>query len=342
LDIYAPLLSKLRISSKNQVFMRLTWRIYGAISFAPPFPGNGQFFKKCGFPLHPALPDTNINYVERVIALGERIRCPVVDGLFYPEDEAGVLAYMRGIGLKRGKGGHSGVIIAPHGAWGVSGGLAGAAFDSAAGRTGAKAPARVVIAGPVHDKRTEGLFLSNSHVFTTPLGDVPVDLDSVGRLESCSPFFEVNDIPHLQEHSIEVLLPFVKYCFPRTSIVPILMGKPKEQYIRALAGALGEILTPVMENTLPVISFNMAVHQGEEEALNMAGECVKLVTEGKYTELTRALQSGQIVSCGGDLVAALLQSGLVDRMNPKLASPSLQSAPGEKGRTIYYGACSFD
>jgi hypothetical protein len=42
------------------------------------------------------------------------------------------------------------------------------------------------------------------------------------------------------------------------------------------------------------------------------------------------------------LVAALLQSGLVDTMNSKLASPSLQSASGEKGRTVYYGAFSFD
>jgi AmmeMemoRadiSam system protein B len=292
--------------------------------------------------LRTAPANININYVDSVIALGERIRSPVVDGMFYPEDSAGVLAYMRDIGLKRGKGGQARAIIAPHGAWEISGNMAGAAFTAAGGRTGKKSPSRVVIMGPVHDKQTEGLFLSNSHAFATPLGDIPVDLETVEKFESYSSCFEVDDIPHLREHSIEVLLPFVKYCFPRASIVPILMGKHKEQHIRALAGALGEILTPDMETTLPVISFNMAAHQGEEEALNMAWECQKLVTEGKYTELTRALQSGRIVSCGGALVAALLQSGLVDRMNPKLASPSLQSAPGEKGRTIYYGAFSFD
>jgi AmmeMemoRadiSam system protein B len=195
--------------------------------------------------------------------------------------------------------------------------------------------------GPIHDKRTEGLFLSNSHSFATPLGDIPVDLETVEKFTSYS-CFEVDDIPHLREHSIEVLLPFVKYCFPGTSIVPILMGKPKEQYVRTLAGALGDILGPVMENTLLVISFNMVVQQGEEEALDMAWECMRLLSEGKYTELTAALQSGRIVSCGGALLAALLQSGLADTMDTRLASPSLQSASGEKGRTVYYGAFSFE
>jgi AmmeMemoRadiSam system protein B len=277
-----------------------------------------------------------------MIALGERIRSPVVDGMFYPEDAAGVLAYMRKIGLKRGKGGQARAIIAPHGAWEISGGLAGAAFASAGGRTGKNSPSRVAIMGPIHDKRSEGLFLSNSHSFGTPLGDIPVDMENVDALESFSPLLEIDDIPHLREHSIEVLLPFVKYCFPRASIVPILMGKPHTLLVNTLALALREVLTPVMENTLLVVSFNMAVHQGEEEALNMAWECLKLLSEGKHAELCKALQSGRIASCGGALVTALLQSGLVDTMYPNPASSSLQSARGEKGRTVYYAAFSFN
>jgi len=196
--------------------------------------------------------------------------------------------------------------------------------------------------GPIHDKRVKGLYLSNSHSFVTPLGKIPVDLETVEKIESYSPCFEVNDIPHLREHSIEVLLPFVKYCFPRASIVPILMGKSGEPHISALSGALRDILTPIMEDTLLVISLNLVVHQGEEEALDMAWEYLKLLSDGKSEELIKALQNGRIVSCGGALVTALLQSGLVNAMNSKLAFPSLQSAFGEKGRTIYYGAFSFD
>jgi len=283
-----------------------------------------------------------INYVKEMITLGRRVRSPVVDGLFYPEDAAGVLAFMRKIGLKRGKGGRARAIVAPHGAWEISGDLAGAAFSSAGGRTGKDFPSRVVVMGPIHDKQAEGLFLTNSHSFSTPLGDIPVDLEIIDALESFSPLFEIDDIPHLKEHSLEVLLPFIKYCFPETSIVPILMGKPNKAVVNALASALKEVLALVMENTLLVISFNISVHHGKEEAMDMAWECFKLLGDRNCDELCKMLQSGRIVSCGGGLVTALLQSGLVDTMNPKLVSSSLQSAQGEDGRTVYYGAFSFN
>jgi len=249
---------------------------------------------------------------------------------------------MKNTGLKRGKGGLARAIIAPHGAWEISGSLATAAFASAGGRTGKKSPSRIVIMGPIHDNSEEGIFLTNSHVYQTPLGDIPVDQEASEWLESYSPLIKVNDIPHLYEHSIEVLLPFVKYCFPQTPVVPILMGGQKKQHIRVLANALRAIFEPEMENILLVVSFNLGVHSKELTALKMAQECQRLFREGNYDELRAAFQEGRITGCGGALVAALLQSGLVDTACPDLASDFLLSAKGEKDKTVYYGAFSFE
>jgi AmmeMemoRadiSam system protein B len=270
--------------------------------------------------------------VKEMIALETRVRPPIVEGLFYPEDSAGVLAYMQSIGLKRGKGGLARAIIAPHGAWEISGSVAGAAFASAGGRTGRKSPSRVVIMGPTHESGEKGIFLSNSHVFQTPLGDIPVDQEASGWIESYNPLFAVNDIPHLHEHSIEVLLPFVKYYFPHASIVPILMGQPQKQHISVLAHALRAIFEPVMDDTLLVISFNLATEPDEY---------MRLFTKGNHIELATALQNGRIPSCGGALVAALLQSGLMDRARPCATADSRLHAWGERDRTVYYGAFSF-
>jgi AmmeMemoRadiSam system protein B len=277
-----------------------------------------------------------------MIALEKRVRSPIVDGLFYPEDTTGILAYMQSIGLKRGKGGHARAIIAPHGAWDISGSLAGAAFAAAGGRTGGKSPSRVVLLGPIHDKREEGIFLTNSQSFQTPLGDIPVDEEASGWLESYSPLFQVDDIPHLHEHSIEVLLPFVKYYFPHASIVPVLMGRTDAHYTSVLANALRAVFEPLMEDTLLVISLNLTSHASEAEALNMADEFVRLFREGKHSELCTALQDGRIANCGGALVAALLQSGLMDTARPRVASDALLSARTEQNKTVYYGAFSFD
>jgi len=278
-----------------------------------------------------------------MITQEKRVRPPIVDGLFYPEDSASTLAYMRETGLKRGKGGLARAIIAPHGAWEISGSLATAAFASAGGRVGRKSPSRIVIMGPTHHENgEEGIFLTNSHSYQTPLGDILVDQEASEWLESYSPLIKVNDIPHLYEHSIEVLLPFVKYCFPQVPVVPILMAGQKKQHIRVLANALRAIFEPEMDNTLLVISFNLGVHSKESTALNMAQECQQLFRDGKHDDLREAFQDGRITGCGGALVAALLQSGLVGSACPALASDVLLNAKGERDRTVYYGAFSFE
>jgi hypothetical protein len=74
----------------------------------------------------------------------------------------------------------------------------------------------------------------------------------------------------------------------------------------------------------------------------MADEYLRLFRDGHREELSKALLDGKIASCGGALLAALLQSGLVDAMRPCLASASLLSAWGEHERTVYYGAFSYN
>lgn len=260
--------------------------------------------------------------------------------MFYPADEADILECIRSYGLEQGKGGQARAIIAPHGAWGLSGSLAAAAFRAAGGRTGKHSPSRVVILGPVHDKREEGLFLSNSHYFQTPLGNLRVDLEISEELESCSPLFEINDIPHLREHSIEVLLPFVKYCFPDADIVPLLMGQPRMGLISALASALKIVFEPLLDQTLFVVSCNMAMAPTEAAARRTADECTRLFSEKNSSALISSILRGTLTACGGALAAGLIKSGLLDDMQSDPVPPSMLSYP-ENGNVFYYGALSF-
>ncbi|MDR2965649.1 MAG: AmmeMemoRadiSam system protein B, partial [Treponema sp.] len=175
------------------------------------------------------------------LAKRRRIRSPVAAGMYYPEDRKEMLEYIQSFGLEEGRGGYARAIIAPHGAWAYSGELVASTFSAAMGRS--DSIKRVVILGPIHDKREKGLFLSNSHYFNTPLGNIPVDQETTEELLFISNHFEINDIPHLGEHSIEILLPFVKYCFPHASIVPILMGQPGAGYIYDLSQAFKTVFS---------------------------------------------------------------------------------------------------
>jgi len=277
--------------------------------------------------------------MEAVLAQKRRIRSPVGAGMFYPEDRREMLKFIRAFGLEAGKGGYARAIIAPHGAWGFSGALAANAFSSAMGRSGSIN--RVVILGPIHDKREEGLFLSNSYSFHTPLGNIPVDREISEELKFNGDYFEIDDIPHLGEHSIEILLPFVKYCFPDAAIVPILMGQPKTQYINDLAQALKTVITPVLDETLLVVSCNLSSNDDMATARLLAEECLRLFFEKDAPALASAIMDGSINACGGALVVSLIKSGLLNERYC-CTDNNLVSAVGMENKTVFYSAVSFE
>jgi AmmeMemoRadiSam system protein B len=274
------------------------------------------------------------------LAQRKRVRNPVGAGMFYPEDKKNMIAYIRSFGMEEGSGGYAQAIIAPHGAWRVSGTLAANAFFSAMGRS--RNIKRVVILGPIHDKREEGLFLSNSHYFNTPLGKIPVDQETTEEFEYYGSFCEINDIPHLGEHSIEILLPFVKYCFPKASIVPILMGQSNGQYVTDLANALKAVITPVLNETLLVVSCNLSCDNNETTARLLAEESLRLFSEKNAAALSSAILTGKANPCGGALVVSLFESGLLNGKRFCSSSENMISAVGVENNTVFYNSVSFE
>jgi AmmeMemoRadiSam system protein B len=274
----------------------------------------------------------------------ERIRSPVVSGLFYPEEKTAVEAALCSFGLENGIGGNAAAIIAPHGAWKISGATAGAAFTAAAGRAGKQGGpgeiTKVVILGTLHNPSEEGLFLSDSLFFETPLGNLLVDQELCEELTSCTTLFEINDIPHLREHTIEVLLPFIKFCFPGAAIIPVLMGGSQPSLISALARALDIVFESLIGEVLFVASANLSHNKDYKTARFQAEECLRLLGGKKSGEFTEAIFNGRISVCGAPTVAALLASGVLEGKAARTGP--LKKALGEQGQTVYYGAVSFE
>ena len=276
--------------------------------------------------------------MEALLVQNKRIRGPVVAGMYYPEYKREMLDYIKKFGLVNKKGGFAQAIIAPHGAWDFSGALAARAFLSAMGR--GESVNRVVILGPIHDKREKGIFLSNSHSFCTPLGNIPVDLEKTEEFEFTGDYFETNDIPHLAEHSIEILLPFVKYCFPHASIVPILMGESGKKHIRDLAVTLKSVIGPVLDETLLVVSSNLSCDRDKGLSKQRAMECQSLFCDKNAVKLTSAVLDGSVNACGGALVAGLLESGLLN--NYSGFACDMVSAVGTEENTVFYNSFFYE
>jgi AmmeMemoRadiSam system protein B len=274
-----------------------------------------------------------------------KIRAPIVAGLFYPEELSRVEALLSSFGLESGNG-RAEAIIAPHGAWEFSGAIAGSAFSAAAGRSqerqNGKGISKIVLLGTIHNGSEEQIFLSDSCFFETPLGNIPVDLETEEELASCSTLFEINDIPHLREHSLEILLPFIKFCFPTTAIIPILMGSSRVNMVSALARALHVVFEPLVEQVLFVVSSNLSKNGDEDTAFVQAKECIRLLRENETEKFIAGIYDGRISACGASLIAALLESGILDRREVTILTDPLGKAHEDGGQTVYYGGISFE
>ncbi|KIM85285.1 hypothetical protein PILCRDRAFT_66408 [Piloderma croceum F 1598] len=144
-------------------------------------------------------------------------------------------------------------IIAPHAGYSYSGPAAAWAYKSI-DTTGIK---RVFILGPSHHKSIDGCDLSPCGAYDTPLGPLPLDLDSNAKLKKYKRPDQTNYMrvdTDQAEHSIEMHLPYVRKVFEgmNIKIVPILVGamnKEKEK-------EYGELLAPYLSraDTFCVVS----------------------------------------------------------------------------------------
>jgi len=283
---------------------------------------------------------------------GLRRRAPVVNGIFYPDSREALTAQIASYGLKKGVtgncytsqpapgGGRSfGIqaILAPHGAWDLTGNIAGTAFAALQAREEKSSVSRILLFSTHHNSGDEGVFLSESAFFDTPLGELPVDQEMNQQLASCSPHIKLYDIPHLSEHALEVLLPLVKYCFPAAKIVPVLMGGADPVMISGLAKALKIVLGNCMEESLLVISSNISRNSDPETAFSSAKEFSRLIAEMDTPAFITGLAGGAISACGGAIMGALLESKLLHGKHFSSLCPMVQ-ATGENGETVYYGA----
>ncbi|KAH9937650.1 MEMO1 family [Fomitopsis serialis] len=113
-------------------------------------------------------------------------------------------------------------IIAPHAGYSYSGRAAAWAYKSI-DTTGIK---RVFVLGPSHHVYLDGCALSKCEKYETPLGDLPLDLDTVKELRATGEIQDMDVQTDEDEHSIEMHLPYVRKVFEglNIAIVPILVG----------------------------------------------------------------------------------------------------------------------
>ena len=73
----------------------------------------------------------------------------------------------------------------------------------------------------------------------------------------------MSDVPHEQEHALEVQLPFVQTIFKNASIVPLIVGEGSDQDAAAVVDALWD------DQTLVVASTDLSHYFDSETAIRL-------------------------------------------------------------------------
>ena len=133
-------------------------------------------------------------------------------------------------------------------------------------------PDRVVILGTNHFGNGDGVVLSTIG-FTTPLGTCPIDEIIVNQLTSTFGTAITEDfIDHSAEHSIELHLPWLQYCFGDVPVVAALIPSPLIEMIEddgertsteEFIEELNTILRKVGGSTLFISSADLS-HVGQQ------------------------------------------------------------------------------
>ena len=255
----------------------------------------------------------------------EKVRDSIVDGLFYPGERETLKKTVAGLlGKAVVPFTDAQAIITPHAGYDYAGMHIAHAFKAASDRF----IRTIVLLGPVHRDPEKAISLSESAFFSTPVGSTAVDSSLVEALTEGSTTMIQNDIPHLEEHCLEIQLPFIQYLFPEATIVPILMGLPSQGNIRALSQALDVVFNETIDTTLFVISTNASPHTKPGAVEHYADSFIASIVSGADDRSVKA--------CGFGCAVAVLSMKSVC-MKPFLLSRGVSEVDkGAPKRTVAY------
>ena len=257
------------------------------------------------------------------------VRRPAVSGSFYPEDPS-ALRHLISKFLASAKSVSTvpKAIIAPHAGYIYSGPVAASAYVSL---KNPRSPIqRVVLVGPSHRVGFEGLALSSATFYSTPLGDIPIDLYGQESILDL-PFVQVNDQAHAQEHSLEVHLPFLQEVLGTFSLIPVVAGSaPAEQVAELLNRLWGGA------ETLIVVSSDLSHYHDYSTARKIDSATSQAIETLAWQQLDYESACGR-VPVSGLLYAAEKRGMYVETVDLRNSGDTA----GSRERVVGYGAYLF-
>ncbi len=234
----------------------------------------------------------------------QRIRPPAVAGSFYPAsceelertmEECFLTSPLGPRGSKSSIPSLLGGMV-PHAGYVYSGPCAACFYSSLESDIGC-----VILLGVNHRGMGAQAALSPADSWETPLGRVAVDRELNERLEAQVDFVEKDERPHLQEHSIEVQLPFLQSVLREFTFLPISLSYLSEDECRELGQAIARLYegqNAASKKTVLIASSDLSHYLSPKETERLDRKALDHVLALDPPGLLRTVEEEDISMCG--------------------------------------------
>ena len=220
------------------------------------------------------------------------IRQPVVAGTFYPANPYQLKEMIKKLTPEKIEQLSGLGLIAPHAGYIYSGRTAAATFASL------KLTGTILLLGPKHTPYGEEMAVFSKGAWQFPGGEFPIDTLLAEHLMGEVPGLKADTLAHLQEHSLEVILPFIHYYRPDASIVPIAFAYLSLDKCKIVGEALGKALQRWTTPVTLVISTDLNHYEDQETTLRKDQIAIDKILELDPKGLYEACAKYNISMCG--------------------------------------------
>jgi len=266
-------------------------------------------------------------------------RQPVVAGSFYPADSSElhltVTDHLARVTDLPEIDGRILALIVPHAGLVYSGPIAAYSYKLLEGTD----INRIILCGPSHRERFAGVSVYGPEVkWKTPLGSVPCDNVLCRQLIEFDSNIRILPEAHLQEHSLEVQLPYLQVVTDDLSIVPLVMGYQDPKVIDRLADALASLEFDA--RTVMVASSDWQHYRPAKDGWPMDSLGIACIEDLDPNRLARNLEAGRVEMCGGGPAVAVMKAAIAMGANRAriLRYGDSGDAFGDKTRVVGYVA----
>jgi len=220
-------------------------------------------------------------------------------GTFYPGSAEEIRSMVAGLkSVDRAKSKAIGAMV-PHAGYIYSGGVAKSVIASV------EITPTVVILCPCHVIAANAFGIWPDGKWETPLGAVNVDERLAAHLMDKVAVLEKDYRSHAQEHSLEVIIPFIQIYSPESRIVPISVGTHDADKLISFGKLLADALEG--DDVLVIASSDMTHFETAETAERMDDMALDCLLKLDARSLADTVRRNGISMCGVAPVTAMTE-----------------------------------